>query len=174
MAYKIINIDLLNNRSLDKAIQQLREYQNSLNDKCTEFVRRLAEVGIPVIDENRAAAQGDSDKGHNTYIKINSFGSYSQAELICEGKDLLFIEFGSGVYLNGHLGSSPHPKGEELGYTIGSYGKGQGKNDFWFYYADSGEAVMSHGTQATMPVYKAGLEIKRQILKIAREVFGGD
>lgn len=173
MAYKIINIDLLNNRSLDKAIQQLREYQNILNDKCTEFVRRLAEVGIPVIDENIAAAQGDSDKGHNTYIKINSFGSYSQAELICEGKDLLFIEFGSGVYLNGHLGSSPHPKGEELGYTIGSYGKGQGKNDFWFYYADSGEAVMSHGTQATMPVYKAGLEIKRQVLKIAKEVFGG-
>ena len=174
MAYKIINIDLLNNRSLDKSIQQLREYQDSLNDKCTEFVRRLAEVGIPVIDENIAAAQGDSDKGHNTYIKINSFGSYSQAELICEGKDLLMIEFGSGVHFNGAAGSSPHPKGEELGYTIGSYGKGQGKNDFWFYYADSGEAVMSHGTQATMPVYKAGLEIKRQILKIAREVFGGD
>ena len=173
MAYKIINIDLLNNRSLDKAIQQLREYQNSLNDKCTEFVRRLAEIGIPVIDENIAAAQGDSDKGHNTYIKIKSFGSYSQAELIVESKSILWIEFGAGVHFNGHLGSSPHPKGEELGYTIGSYGKGQGKNDFWFYYADSGEAVMSHGTQATMPVYKAGLEIKRQVLKIAKEVFGG-
>ena len=173
MAYKIINIDLLNNRSLDKAIQQLREYQNSLNDKCAEFVRRLAEVGIPVIDENIAAAQGDSDKGHNTYIKINSFGSYSQAELIVESNSILWIEFGAGVHFNGHLGSSPHPKGEELGYTIGSYGKGQGKNDFWFYYADSGESVMSHGTQATMPVYKAGLEIKRQVLKIAKEVFGG-
>ena len=173
MAYKIINIDLLNNRSLDKAIQQLREYQNSLNDKCAEFVRRLAEVGIPVIDENIAAAQGDSDKGHNTYIKINSFGSYSQAELIVQSNSILWIEFGAGVHFNGHLGSSPHPKGNELGYTIGSYGKGQGKNDFWFYYADSGEAVMSHGTQATMPVYKAGLEIKRQILKIAKEVFGG-
>ena len=171
MAYKIINIDLLNNRSLDKAIQEIRQYQNSLNDKCAEFVRRLAEVGIPVIDENIAAAQGDSDKGHNTYIKINSFGSYSQAELIVESNSILWIEFGAGVHFNGHLGSSPHPKGEELGYTIGSYGKGQGKNDFWFYYADSGEAVMSHGTQATMPVYKAGLEIKRQVLKIAKEVF---
>lgn len=174
MARKTINIDLFNNRSLDEAIRQIRQYQNSLNDKCALFVRRLAEVGIPVIDENIAAAQGDSDKGHNTYIKINSFGSYSQAELIVESKSILWIEFGAGVHFNGHLGSSPHPKGEELGYTIGSYGKGQGKNDFWFYYADSGEAVMSRGTQATMPVYKAGLEIKRQILKIAREVFGGD
>lgn len=172
MVKRTININLFDSRSLDKAIQEIRQYQNSLNDKCAEFVRRLAEVGIPVIDENIAAAQGDSDKGHNTYIKINSFGSYSQAELICEGKDLLMIEFGSGVHFNGAAGSSPHPKGEELGYTIGSYGKGQGKNDFWFYYADSGEAVMSHGTQATMPVYKAGEEMRRQVLNIAKEVFG--
>lgn len=171
MAKRTININLFDSKSLNAAIQQIRQYQNSLNDKCAEFVRRLAEVGIPVIDENIASAAGDSDKGHNTYIKINSFGSYSQAELIVESNSILWIEFGAGVHFNGHLGSSPHPKGEELGYTIGSYGKGQGKNDFWFYYADSGEAVMSHGTQATMPVYKAGLEIKRQVLKIAKEVF---
>lgn len=172
MQRKQIKINLFDGRSLDKAIQQIRQYQNILNDKCAEFVQRLAEVGIPVINENIASAAGDSDKGHNTYIKINSFGSYSQAELIVESKSILWIEFGAGVHFNGHLGSSPHPKGNELGYTIGSYGKGQGKNDFWFYYADSGEAVMSHGTESTMPVYKAGLEIKRQILKIAREVFG--
>lgn len=172
MVKRTININLFDSRGLDKAIQQIRQYQNGLNDKCTLFVRRLAEVGIPIIDENISKAQGDSDKNHNTYIKINSFGSYSQAELICEGKDLLMIEFGSGVHFNGVAGSSPHPKGNELGYTIGSYGKGQGKNDFWFYYADSGEAVMSHGTKSTMPVYKAGIEIRRQVLKIAREVFG--
>ena len=172
MARKTIKIDLFDGKSLDNAIKQIQEYQRTLNDKCEMFVRRLAEVGIPIIDQNIASAAGDSDKGHNTYIKINSFGSYSQAQLIVEGKDLLFIEFGAGVHYNGNLGGSPHPKGKEMGYTIGSYGKGQGKNDFWFYYADSGEAVMSHGTQATMPVYKAGVEIRRQMLKIAREVFG--
>ena len=174
MARKTIKIDLFDGKSLDNAIKQIQEYQRTLNDKCEMFVRRLAEVGIPIIDQNIDSAAGDSDKGHNTYIKINSFGSYSQAQLIVEGKDLLFIEFGAGVHYNGNLGGSSHPKGKEMGYTIGSYGKGQGKNDFWFYYADSGEAVMSHGTQATMPVYKAGVEIRRQILKIAREMFGGD
>ena len=172
MARKTIKIDLFDGKSLDNAIKQIQEYQERLSNKCEMFVHRLAEVGIPIIDQNIALAAGDSDKGHNTYIKINSFGSYSQARLIVEGKDLLFIEFGAGVHYNGNLGGSPHPKGEELGYTIGSYGKGQGKNDFWFYYADSGEAVMSHGTKSTMPVYKAGIEIRRQVLKIAREVFG--
>ena len=172
MPGKTIKINLFDEESLDKAIRQINQYKNSLNGKCTTFVRRLAEVGIPIIDENILKSQGDSDKNHNTYIKINSFGPCSQAQLICEGKDLLFIEFGAGVSLNGHLGGSPHQMGKELGYTIGSYGKGQGKNEFWFYYADSGEAVMSHGTQATMPVYKAGEEIRKQILNIAKEVFG--
>ena len=174
MAKKSIYINLFDGKSINNAIQQIQKYKESLNDKCELFVRRLAEVGIPIIDQNIASAAGDSDKNHNTYIKLNSFGSYSQAELICEGTDLLFIEFGAGVHYNGAVGSSPHPLGQEMGYTIGSYGKGQGKNDFWFYYADTGEAVMSHGTQATMPVYKAGVEMRRQILKIAKEVFGGD
>lgn len=169
---KKITINLFDSKSLQSAIKQIQQYRDDLPRKCDLFVRRLAEVGIPIIDQNISAAVGDSDKSHNVYIKLNSFGSYSQATLVCEGIDLLFIEFGSGIHYNGAAGSSPHPKGEELGYTIGSYGKGQGKNDFWFYYADTGEAVMSHGTQATMPMYKAGVEIRRQILAIAKEVFG--
>lgn len=171
MAKKVIKFGL-SQKSIQNAISELRKYQQSLIDKNAEFVRRLAELGIPIIDRNISAAAGDSDKSHNTYIKINSFGSYSEAKLVVEGSDLLFIEFGSGIHYNDSAGTSPHPKGEEFGYTIGSYGKGQGKNDFWFYYADTGEAVMSHGTQSTMPVYKASVEIIQNIRRIAREVFG--
>lgn len=162
----------LSHKSIQNAINEVRKYQRELIDKNELFVRRLAELGIPVIDQNIAAAQGDSDKNHNTYIKINSFGSYSEAKLIVEGTDLLFIEFGSGTHYNGSAGTSPHPKGEEFGYTIGSYGKGQGSKDFWLYYADTGEVVMSHGTESTMPVYKASVEIIQNIRRIAREVFG--
>lgn len=162
----------LSQKSIQNAIKEIEVYKRQLIERNELFVRRLAELGIPIIDQNIAAAQGASDKSHNTYIKINSFGSYSEARLVVEGKDLLFIEFGSGVHYNGSAGTSPHPKGEEFGYTIGSYGKGQGSKDFWFYYADTGEAVMSHGTESTMPVYRASQEIIRNIRRIAREVFG--
>lgn len=167
---KKINISL-SQKSIQNAINEVRKYQREFIEKNELFVRRLAELGIPVINQNIAAAQGDSDKNHNTYIKINSFGGYSEAKLVVEGVDLLFIEFGSGIHYNGSAGTSPHPKGEEFGYTIGSYGKGQGSKDFWFYYADTGEAVMSHGTESTMPVYKASVEIIHNIRRIAREVF---
>lgn len=163
----------LNEKSIQKAIDELNQYKRNLRSKNDEFVRRLAELGIPVINQNISAAAGDSDKSHNTYIKVNSFGAHSKATLVCEGKYLLFIEFGAGVHFNGAAGSSPHPKGQEFGYIIGSYGKGNGKKDSWHYYADSGESVLSHGTKATMPVYKASVEIMQNIRRIAREVFGG-
>lgn len=161
----------LNSASIQNAIKQLEDYKKSLRNKNELFVQRLTELGIPIIDSNIAMAQGDSDKNHNTYIKINSYGDYAQATLVCEGADLLFIEFGAGVHYNGSAGSSPHPKGEEFGYAIGSYGKGQGKNDSWVYMADSGEWVRSYGTQATMPMYKASVEIIQNIRRIAKEVF---
>lgn len=164
---------VLSENSILQMRRELLEYQRSLRNKNELFVRRLAEIGIPVIDQNMASARGDSDKDHYTYIKINSFGEHSQATLVCEGKDLLFIEFGAGIHYNGNAGESPHPKGKEMGYTIGSYGKGNGEKDSWVYYSDDGRYVTSHGTEATMPVYKASVEIIKQIREIAKEVFGG-
>lgn len=165
-----INIEL-SQKSIQSAIKQIENCRDKLIRKNREFVKRLGEVGIPVIDSNIAVAAGDSDKAHDAYIKINSFGDYAQATLIVSGKDLLFIEFGAGVHYNGAVGSSPHPLGASKGYTIGSYGKGNGSKDAWYYYADTGEIVKSQGTQATMPVYKAGVEMRQQMLKIAKEVF---
>lgn len=170
MSKKIIKCGL-SQKSIQDAINQLKSYQGELKSKNELFVRRLAELGIPVIDQNIAMAQGDSDKNHNTYIKINRFDDYVQAILICEGSGLLFIEFGAGIKYNTPAGTSPHPKGQELGYTIGSYGQGKGKNDSWTYYSESGEWVRSYGTEATMPVYKATVEIIQSIRKIAKEVF---
>ena len=165
----------LSQSSIQAAIDELNKYKDDFIDKNELFVRRLAEIGIPVIDRNILSAAGDSEKEHNTYIEIYSSGYFLQARLVCEGKDLLFIEFGSGIFYNGgesEVGSSPHPKGKEKGYTIGSYGKGKGKQKTWGYYDDGGDLVLSHGTEATMPVYEAGQAIIIQIRTIAKEVFG--
>lgn len=179
MAKKFLKADL-SVSSINDLKKQLQDYQKDLIRKCEEFVKKLAEAGIPVIDENMAkAAFTVDDKGiqsganpeHNIQIKINSFGDYVRADLIVEGSNLFFIEFGAGVYYNGEAGTSPHPKGEEFGYVIGSYGKGHGVQKIWGYYADSGELVLTHGVEATMPVYKASLKIAEDVIKIAKEVF---
>lgn len=166
---------LTSNLSIDgirKLQQELNNYKQELNRKNVIFVRRLAELGIPIIDSKIAQAQGDSDPSHNTYVKITSYQEYSRAVLTVEGRDLLFFEFGAGVHYNGAVGQSPNPKGAERGYTIGSYGQGKGSQDSWTYTADTGEWIRSYGTEATMPVYSASIEIMQSIKRIAREVFG--
>lgn len=154
--------------------------ENDLPRLLDLFVQRLAEVGIPVIEQrmNEASISYEdsgvevgADPSHLAVVKVNSFGDYARARLIVSGKDLFFIEFGAGTSYNGDVGSSPHPKGEEFGFTIGSYGKGYGARKVWGYYADSGELVLTRGVKATMPVYSAEMEIISSVLKVAREVF---
>ncbi|MCD7724292.1 MAG: hypothetical protein LUI12_01845 [Clostridiales bacterium] len=180
MAKKKYNVDILSAKSIERLKNDLLNYQKSLQDKTDEFVKRLAEVGIPVVNAKMAEANftvdekgivSGSDTNHNAYVRLQSFGTYSQATLIVEGAELLFIEFGSGVHYNGAAGTSPNPKGQEFGYTIGSYGKGHGKQDTWGYIDDSGALVLTHGTKATMPVYSASLEIIDKYKKVAKEVF---
>lgn len=180
-----ITINVLSQKSINNAIKKLEEYKDSLSYKCEEFVRQLAEVGIPIIDNRmnkaRFTVADTSEDGtpvykganttHYTNIRINSYGDYSEAILSVQGEDLLFIEFGAGVYYNGQAGSSPHPYGEKLGYRIGYYGEGHGKQKIWGYYDDSGVLVLTHGVKATMPVYSAWQEIYKQIGTIARKVF---
>ena len=182
-----LNISLFKKGDIDKAIKEIEKYQQQLNERGEIFLRRLAEIRIPVIDSRIARTQGDSDPTHSTYVTVYSFGDYSEATLTVEGKDTLYMEFGAGVHFNGEAGTSKRKEaeyksdvidyhisgGEEVGYTIGSYGKGLGANDFWFYEAENGDVIMSHGTEASMPLYHATMEIINNIERVAREVYGG-
>lgn len=58
MAKRTIKIDLFDSKSLQSAIKQIQQYRDDLPRKCELFVRRLAEVGIPIIDQNISAAAG--------------------------------------------------------------------------------------------------------------------
>lgn len=167
--------------SLNSAIKQLEEYKSSLKKKNDLFVKRLAELGIPIIDQRMNAAnftidskgiQSGANTNHNTFVKVNSFGDVSRAVLTVEGQDLLFVEFGAGVYHNTAAGTSPHPKGGELGYKIGYYGKGHGKQKVWGYYDDAGQLILTHGVEAQMPAYSAWKEMFENAVRIAKEVFG--
>lgn len=168
---KNININALSSKSVLSAIKEIEKYRDDLTNKAEMFVRRLCELGVPVIQNNVMLANGDSEKSTKTQIEVTSSRTYVKAELIWEGKAVAFIEFGSGIHYNGEAGTSRHPKGSELGYTIGSYGYGLGANDYWHYKDETGNWKTSHGTEATMPMYSASLVIQDNIRKIAREVF---
>lgn len=170
----------LSAKSIDAAIKELEQYKTWLARKTEQLVRELVEVGIPVIDANMAKAsytydgenvRSGSDTNHYTHVKMQTFGDYSKATLILEGREVMFIEFGAGVYYNGAAGSSPHPLGSVNGMVIGSYGAHHGVQKIWGYYSETGELVLTHGVAAQMPMYKADMEILQRYVDVARKVF---
>lgn len=177
---KPIEVNVFSQKSIKQAIKELKEYKKWVLDKTEQLLEEFAKAGFEIVDENMQKAsytfdekgiQSGSDTTHTTKVKMKRKGNVITADLIVEGKELMFIEFGAGVYYNGSAGSSPHPKGAVNGMIIGSYGKHHGIQKVWGYYNDSGSLILTHGVQAQMPVYKAEIEIIQNYINIARRVF---
>ena len=159
--------------SLAKLASDFKAYVSSLDYKCELLVRRLIEeVGLTVVQDNMNAFKGDSEKSYNTFFELHRYpdkGAYGK--LVIENEDILFIEFGSGIYYNN---GNSHPQAKEFGYGIGTYpGQKNAINPgYWWYKDDNDNLRFSLGTEATMPVYKAYAEMISKVGIIAREVFG--
>lgn len=163
----------LSETEINRALKELEEYKQDLEEKAELLSWMIAER---IADESRSGfARAIVDDllngGHklaDVNVSVETRGNF--ALVIASGEDAIWAEFGAGVYHNGSAGSSPHPMGSGLGFTIGTYGKGMGKKETWGYYED-GELRLTHGAPAVMPMYNAVKTVCDEIAEIAREVF---
>lgn len=151
---------------------EILQYSKSLDYKMDLFINKLVSEGIRVIDERFSEALGADNTDHHTIVRISSFDKVRHATLEVEGNQLLFIEFGAGIHYNTPADTSPHPLGEQFGFTIGNYSDLYlGKLDKWTYINELGNVVETHGTKATMPMYSANKYWIDNCIRIAKEVF---
>ena len=173
MGKKVIRFSL-NSSDIEKAIQELERYKIEFRKKVDTYRQRVADEMATTASFNFGSAVMDDrirggSRKPDVSVKVDERGSITV--VVADGEDAVWCEFGAGVYHNGSAGSSPNPYGKELGFTIGSYGKGYGKRTAWGYYED-GELVITRGTPASMPMYNAVQEVTKRAIEIAREVFG--
>ena len=172
MGKKVIRFGL-SEREISKAIRELEQYKQEIIQKTDLLRERVAER---IAELSRSGFAGaivdDLVKGgqRTAQVDVSIDNRENVTIVIASGEDAIWAEFGAGVHHNGSLGSSPHPKGSEMGFTIGGYGKGMGKKDTWGFYED-GELRLTHGAPATMPMYNALKTVCDEISEIAREVF---
>ena len=174
MGKKKITIGL-SEQELDRAIRELAQYK-------TEFLQKVELLREKVADRLAVEAQSgfngavvdDLIKEEPKFadVKVSVDNRANLSVVVASGEDAVWVEFGAGVYHNGSPGSSPHPNGAELGFTIGSFDKGNGKREAWGYYDENNELKLTRGTPATMPMYRAVQTVCNDIQNIAREVFG--
>ena len=169
----VITIDTISEKAFADAAKQIEQYTRRFETKVKEFVKELLKAGIEVATQS-LTGEGDSTPvdPDSTYVRMGVANGIMEAALRMRGEDVLFIEFGAGIHYNTPAGTSPHPWGVELGYTIGSYGKGYGAMDEWEYW-EGGKKYTSQGTEAMMPMYNADMKIRATFVDIARRVFGG-
>ena len=169
---KIIRMSL-STSSIENAIKELKTYRSSLDTKKRRLLRELANIGVREASVRFTTAIYDGINDSSVTLESIENGYCIKAE----GKAVLFIEFGAGVY---HNPGEPYPDPRPEGVVgIGEYGKGRGKQHSWYYKGQPGSngevqpngAVKTHGNPAAMPMWYASQEMQDSILKIAREVF---
>lgn len=167
----------LSEASIDNAIDELDRYINDLGSKAEKLAEKVAEriawsasSGFSNAIADDIFTGGERPNG-NVSVSVEENGNV--CIVLAQGSDAVFIEFGAGVYYNGSAGSSPHPEGSRMGFTIGEYGKGQGKRNVWALPGSTNDApILTHGTPAAMPMYRGLQDALSVIDELAREVFG--
>ncbi len=175
MSNRVIEIGL-SEEEINRAIRELELYKADFLNKVDILREKVADkLAFEAQNGFNNAIVDDVIKGGKKFANVNVSVSNqgSLSVVIASGEDAVWVEFGAGVHHNGAIGSSPNPNGKRIGYTIGGYGKGNGKKETWGYYdSDTGELKLTHGTPATMPMYHATQMVCNEIKSIAREVFG--
>ena len=156
---------------IDKAIAHIDRVENNLPAKLNILSERLCEYGIKIASFGFAAADYDG----NNDVKVSSSPEWIDENTIAfyaDGEAVTFIEFGAGVY------QPTYPKSDIIrAYSLyrGEYGQGKGKRRGWvFYHPITGELTFTRGTPPARAMFDASEQMRQNILKIAKEVFGND
>ena len=165
----------LSEQDIDRAIRELAQYKADFTQKVELLREKVADrLAVEAQSGFNGAVVDDLIKEEPKFadVKVSVDNRANLSVVVASGEDAVWVEFGAGVYHNGSPGSSPHPNGAELGFTIGSFDKGNGKREAWGYYDENNELKLTRGTPATMPMYRAVQTVCNDIQNIAREVFG--
>jgi hypothetical protein len=184
---KRLYVSLSNQKSLEKAIRELKEYKRTLHEKTEQFVARLIDVGIDTAESNCGQYAGlivfkkhlfTFEDGVDGVI-VATDGSKIVREWMRDGSvvsaevsPLLMAEFGSGWLAN--VMSTQDYRSNTLGVGQGTF-PGQTHafdKDGWWWQTPDGERHHSIGEAPTYPMYSAMLAMQFEVDRIGREVFG--
>lgn len=160
--------------SLTKAIEEVKQYQKDMEEKARQLIGRLTDLGAEI-----------------ARAKIVSMGAYYSGELLSgvsgyfspllnmgfvrvANDHAAFVEFGTGVVGQ----NNPHKNGEYLAKA--SWGYATGPKIFttkdgrvgWIYPTDDGGFRFTEGMASRPFMYETALELEREFSKMAMEVFG--
>lgn len=153
----------------DEIIKQLNSLKSAVKSMETELPEHLARVGQNSA-EAKTASVGVMSLDGNQLGGFYILEHTDYVELVNQGEDVAFIEFGTGM-----MGQqSPHPLAGEAGweyYTPTRYKRSVGGRKGWFYKNKlTGELTFTEGMVGTKAMYEARLEIFKAMFRDSKEI----
>lgn len=153
----------------DEIIKQLNSLKSAVKSMETELPEHLARVGQNSA-EAKTASVGVMGLDGNQLGGFYILEHTDYVELVNQGEDVAFIEFGTGM-----MGQqSPHPLAGEAGweyYTPTRYKRSVGGRKGWFYKNKlTGELIFTEGMVGTKAMYEARLEIFKAMFRDSKEI----
>lgn len=152
---KTVHIEAFDKKSVDNAILELKSVKKEWQRKANLCSEMIAAALADEIQKNLDAINVTDDMldvKHHLQLPLRSEMNAIAVgnKVVISGVEIVFVEFGSGIY---HNPNADNPLSESVSFTtqIGSYGKGQGNQTYWFVRHN----VISRGTPAYMPIYRA-------------------
>lgn len=161
---KTIHVEL-SERSIEKAIREIKAYQSEIKWKADLLAKRLAVLGATNVSlgYSRAIYSGNKD------ITVSVEKRQKGYAIVANGESVLFVEFGAGAtYGYGH------PENDKFGLGPGTYPSDKGHwddPDGWWIPKDHGGGH-TYGNPPSMTMYRTEQDLQQEILAIAQEVFG--
>lgn len=162
----------LSSDSIEQAIKELEQYQQSILKKTQQFVKELAEQGYFIANAKLQTVDKNGLEDFTlTPIEFNSDGITNKAIITLTGTETLFVEFGSGSFYQVN-----HPLAAQYGYGSGTY-PGQTHvpvPGYWFYKDKSNDKQFSRGNPSYAPMWTAAQAMKTKVNTTARKIFAKD
>ena len=175
---KKISVDL-SIKGLNDLKRQLLQYKDELPMKCEKLVSRLLQSGVAVSQAKISESPLGKYVTVTTDISADKVGckgillakgAVKEQEGYAPFSILLAMEFGAGAHFN----PTPNPLSAEMGYGVGTF-PGQihaMEPGGWYFWSDEKQQwIHSYGVKATIPMYSADMEIIKNVVKVAKEVF---
>lgn len=175
MAKKVFKADL-SISSIRKLQDDLRQYQDSLTYKCRLLAEKLSERGVEIarvqIADLDAIFTGELIQSlHSEYKGSTEYGAIFS--VVTDSDHACFVEFGSGWQGKNTPYPYPLPEGVSWDYNTGKTIRHNEKKGtyYWFYPGKDGLWHYTEGMPARPFMYLTNLELQKEVVKIAKEVF---
>lgn len=169
-----LTINPFDEDSIDKALDDLKNWRQDFDKKCDLFVQKLAEKGVEIAQakvlEYNAVFNGELFD--SLHVEKRKRGVYA---IVSDSDHTAFVEFGTGQVGQSQPYPYPYPDGVSWEYNMGAtifeihdgqYG--------WYYPLDDGTWRFTQGMPARPFMFETAneLQVASTIESVAKEVFG--